>query len=115
MVFIATELQLFNITVSAKNVDGPTPAARVTWSTTVPSECVASGRVDFRTSSRGPVEATYTTTNTSQTEFIQTGLRCTTNYYIIVVVTGVASDGVDTMLSSRPLWVFVGGKRIMYM
>ena len=37
---------------------------------------------------RGPVVATYTTTNTSQTEIIQTGLQCATNYYIRVVVSG---------------------------
>ena len=37
---------------------------------------------------QGPVVATYTTTNTSQTEFIQTGLQCAASYYIRVVVTG---------------------------
>jgi len=62
--------------VNAESVDGSTPAARVTWSTTIPPECVASVKVDFRTVSSGPVVANYTTTNTSQTEFIQTGLRC---------------------------------------
>ena len=89
-------------------MDGPTPAARVTWSTTVPPECVASVRVEFRTGSQsGPVVATYTTTNASQTEIIQTDLQCTTNYYITVVVTGQLSDGSRLTQSSRQ--VVVGG------
>ena len=114
--FAATHFSLSNnVTVSAESVDAPTPAARVTWNTTVPPQCVASVRVDFRTSSMGPVVATYTTTNTSQTEFIQTGLKCATNYHITVVVTGQLSDGSRPTLSSRPVWVFVGGKGIMYM
>ena len=75
-------------TLSAESVGGSTPGVRVTWSTTVPPECVASMRVEFRTNSRGPVVATYTTTNTSQTEVVQTGLQCATNYYTRVVVTG---------------------------
>ena len=92
-------------------MDAPTPAARVTWSTTIPSECVASVRVDFRTRSHsGPVVANYTTTNASQTEFIQTDLRCATNYYITVVVTGKTSDDLNPTQSSRPVQVFVGGK-----
>ena len=44
--------------------------------------------MEFRTISRGPVVATNTTTNTSQTEIIQTGLQCITYYYIRVLVTG---------------------------
>ena len=95
--------------MNAESVDGPTPAARVTWNTTVPPECVASVRVDFRTSSRGHVVATYTTNSTSQTEFIQTDLHCTTNYYIRVVVTGQLSDGSRPTLNSRQM--VVGGKR----
>ena len=88
-------------------MDGPTPAARVTWSTTVPPQCVASVRVEFRTRSQsGPVVANYTTTNTSQTEFIQTGLQCGTYYYITVVVTGETS-GSPTI--SRLVQVFAGG------
>ena len=83
-----TQFSLSTVTASAESVDGPTPAARVTWNTAVPPECVASVRVEFRTSSRGPVVATYTTTNTSQTEIIQTGLQCATYYYTRVVVTG---------------------------
>ena len=95
-------------------MDGPTPAARVTWSTTAPPECVASVTVDFRTGSAshtGSLETTYTTNSTSQTEFIQTDLQCTTNYFITVVVTGVASGGVHVMKSSRAVEVLVGGKK----
>ena len=84
--------------------------ARVSWSTTVPPECVAIVRVSFRTSSRGPVVATYTTTNTSESEVIQNGLQCTTDYYISVVVTGETSDGVQVTLSSRQVQVLIGGK-----
>ena len=97
----------YTVTVSAESVDGPTPAARVTWNTTVPPECVTSVRVDFRTSSMGPVVATYTTNSTSETEFIQTGLQCVTYYYIRVVVTGHA------ILNSEKVQVFVGGKEIV--
>ena len=96
----------------------PTPGVRVTWNTTVPPECVTSVRVEFRTSNRGTIVATNTTTNTSQTEIIQTGLRCNTNYYIRVVVTGeVRHPGgmtVTPMLSPRhpDVQVLVGGKGI---
>ena len=76
----AGQLALSTVTVSAESVDGPTPAVRVNWSTTIPPQCVTSVRVDFRTSSLGPVVATYTTTNTSQTEIIQTGVQCATYY-----------------------------------
>ena len=94
--------------MNAESVDGPTPAAKVTWSTTIPPQCVASVRVDFRTGSQsGPVVATYTTNSTAETEVIQTGLRCTTNYYIRVVVTGQLSDGSRPTLNSRQ--VLVGG------
>ena len=96
-----------SVTVSAERVDGSTPGARVTWSTTVPPECVASVTVDFRTSSSGSVVRSYTTTNTSETEVIQTGLQCGTTYYIRVVVTGIASRGA---LSRNPVPVRVGGK-----
>ena len=100
----------YTVTASAESVDGSTPAARVTWNTTLPPQCVASVRVEFRTSSTGPVVATYTTNNTSETEFIQTDLQCTTNYYIRVVVTGQLSDGSRPILNSRQ--VVVGGKRL---
>ena len=102
---------------------GSTPGARVTWSTTLPSECVTSVRVEFRTTIypiQGPVVATYTTTNTSQTEIIQTGLQCATNYYIRVVVTGnIRRPGgmtVTVMVSSRSdVQIFVGGKETVCM
>ena len=98
------------VTVSAESVDGPTPAARVTWNTTVPPQCVASVRVDFRTQRMGPVVAVNTTTNISQTEVIQTGLQCSTDYYITVVVTGRTSDGVSSTLATL-LQLLVGGKK----
>ena len=107
----ALQFSLFTVvTVSAESMGGPTPAARVTWNTTIPLQCVTFVRVEFRTSSRGPVVATNTTTNTSQTEVIQTDLQCATNYYINVVVTGAASDGVHVTRSSRTVQVLVGGK-----
>ena len=84
----AGQFSLSTVTVSAESVDGPTPVARVTWSTTAPPECVTSVRVDFRTSRFSPVVATYNSTNTSGTAVIQTDLRCGTYYYITVVVTG---------------------------
>ena len=106
-----TQFHFFTVTASAESVGGPTPGARVTWRTTVPPECVASVRVEFRTSSQGSVVATNTTTNTSQTEFIQTGLQCTTYYYIRVGVTGQLSDGSRPTRSSRQVQVqvLVGG------
>ena len=97
----------YTVTVMAESVDGPTPAVRVTWSTSAP-QCVASVRVEFRTSRRGPVVATYTTNSTSQTELIQTDLQCGTKYYITVVVTGQTSDSQSPTLSSRQ--VVVEGK-----
>ena len=102
--------------MTAESVDGSTPTAKVTWSTTIPSECVASVRVDFRTGSPGPVVANYTTTNTSETEVIQTGLQCTTNYYIrvTVVVTGEFAIMRPTQTSDQ-IQVLVGGKEIMCM
>ena len=106
-------LSIFN--VSAESVDSSTPAVRVSWSTTVPPECVASVRVEFRTSIPGPLVATYTTTNISQTAVIQTGLRCATYYYITVVVTGATSDGLRPTLSSSSVQVFIGGKETVYM
>ena len=100
---------------------GSTPGVRVTWNTTVPPECVTSMRVEFRTSSHGPAVATYSTTNTSQTEIIQTGFRCATYYYIRVVVTGeIRTPGGMTAtptLSPRHsnVQIFVGGKETVYM
>ena len=86
--------------MNAESVRGATPSARVTWSTTVPPECVASVRVEFRTNALGAPVATYTTTNTSETEVIQTGLQCDTHYYIIVVVTSEAFGFLHPTLSS---------------
>ena len=94
------------VTVSAEREDGPTPGARVTWSKTVPPECVASVTVEFRTSSSGSVVRSYTT-SASETEVIQTDLQCDTTYYIRVVVTGVAPRG---NLTSEQVQVLVGGK-----
>ena len=98
---------LHTFTVSAEREDGSTPGARVTWSTTVPPECVASVTVEFRTSISGSVVRSYTTTNTSQTEVIQTGLQCNTTYYIRVVFAGVALLGI---VESNQAQVLVGGK-----
>ena len=104
------------VTVSAESVGGSTPGVRVTWNITLPPECVTSVRVEFRTSRRGPVVATYTTTNTSQTEVIQASLRCSTSYYIRVVVSGeLRPPGGMTaihMMSPRhaDVQVLVGGK-----
>ena len=110
----AGQFTLSTVNVSAESVDGSIPAARVTWSTTIPPECVTSVRVDFRTkpSALEPVVATNTTTSISQTEIIQTGLQCDTYYYYItVVVTGELSSGIQATASSKPFQVFVGGKR----
>ena len=100
---------------------GSTPGVRVTWNTTVPPKCVTSMRVEFRTSRHGPAVVTYTTTNASQTEIIQTGLRCATNYHIRVVVTGDIKPPVGmtatVMLSPRhpDVQIFVGGKETVCM
>ena len=110
----AAQLSLSTVTVSAESVDGPTPVAKVTWNTSAPTECVTSVTVNFRTSSRGPVIASNTTNNASETEIIQTGLQCTTYYYIRVVVTGAPSDGVHVMKSSRAVKVLVGGKNCVH-
>ena len=104
----ASQFSSSTVTVNAEIMDGPTPRVRVTWSKTAPPQCVMSVRVNFRTSRSWPVVATYTTTNTSEIEFIQTGLQCTTNYLITVVVTGVVLDGIQPTLSSRQVQVFTG-------
>ena len=97
--------------MNAEREDGSTPGARVTWSTTVPPECVASVTVEFRTSSSGSVVRSYTTTNTSETEIIQIGLQCATTYYIRVVATGVPSLG--TLISNQ-VQLLVGGEVTVY-
>ena len=109
------------ITVNAESVGGSTPGVRVTWNITLPPECVTSVRVEFRTSRHGPAVVTYTTTNTSQTEVIQTGLQCATNYYIRVVATGEIRPpgGMPATQTLSPrhsdVQVFVGGKETVYM
>ena len=70
------EFHYRTVNVSAASAPASPPPVRVNWNTTLPPDCVTSVRVEFRNSSRGPVVATYTTTNTSQTEVIQTGLQC---------------------------------------
>ena len=116
-----TEFHKFIVTARAESVDGTTPGARVAWNTTVPPECVTSVRVELRLSSGGPAVTNYTTTNTSQTEVIQTGLQCDTNYYIRVVVTGnIRRPGGMTatpMLSPihPDVKIFVGGKETVCM
>ena len=99
------------VTMSLESVNG---SVRVTWSTTIPPECVASVRVEFRTSSKGPVVANYTTNNTSQTEIVQTGLQCGTYYYIAVNVTGETSDSLHPTLGSRTMQVAVSGGKFSY-
>ena len=111
-----TQFHFFIVTVSAESVGGSTPGVRVTWNTTVPPGCVTSVRVEFRTSSGGPTVATSTTTNTSQTEIIQTGLQCiTTNYYTRVVVTGELNGTLMLSPIHPDVQVFVGGKETVCM
>ena len=63
----AAQFLLSTVTVNAESVDSSTPAARVTWSTTTPPECVTSVRVEFRTEPCWTCSiANYTTTNTSK-------------------------------------------------
>ena len=109
------EFHYHNVTVSAEHVSGPTPGVRVTWNTTVPPECVASVRVEFRTSRNihDPIVASNTTTNTSQTEVIQTGLQCGTSYYIKVFVTGKLNRAPKLDPRHPDVHVFVGGKEIV--
>jgi len=106
---IAADFSLLTVTVSAESVDGSTPGIRVTWSTTVPPECVASATVEFRTSISGSVVRSYTTTNTSETEVIQTGLQCGTTYNIRVRVAGVLSLGT---VSSKPVQLLIVGGEV---
>ena len=117
-----TQFHFFTVNVSAESVGGSTPGARVTWSTTAPPECVASVRVEFRKISRGSVVASNTTTNTSQTVIIQTGLQCATRYYIRVVVVTVelrTPGGMPATYMLSPthsdVQVLVGGKETVCM
>ena len=52
-------------------------------------------RVDFRTSSMGPVVAHYISTKSSRTAVIQTGLRCGADYYVTMIITGKPRDRVS--------------------
>ena len=119
-IYAVTQFHFSTVTVSAESVGGSIPGVRVTWNTTVPPECVTSIRVEFRTNSRGPVVANYTTTNTSQTEVIQTGLQCATSYYIRVAVTGNirtlgGMTATPTLSSRSDVQIFVGGKETVCM
>jgi len=105
----------FDVTARTESVGGSTPGVRVTWSTTLPPECVTSVTANFRTTTNGVLVATNTTTNT-QTEVIQTGLRCGTRYYIRVVVTGeprYQGAPVEQFLLSNQVQVFVEGKELL--
>ena len=104
----AVEFASHTAVVNAERVDahGSTPSIRVTWVITEP-ECVESVTVEFRTTSRGSVVRSYTTTNTSEMEVIQSCLQSNTTYYIRVAATGVASLGV---LISNELQVFAGAQ-----
>ena len=86
-----------------------TPAVRVTWSTTAPPECVASVRVVFRRSPAGSEVTSYTTTNTSGTQVIQSPLQCGTEYYVRVLVAAVQRLG-GILQQSIQKRVVVGGK-----
>ena len=63
--YSGAQFSLSTVTVSAESVGGSTPGVRVTWSTTLPPECVVSVRVNFRNKS-GFLVAYNTTTNTLQ-------------------------------------------------
>ena len=119
MIFTHADAQFrsSNLTVRAESGSGSTPGVRVTWSTTIPPECVTSVRVNFGTTPTGGLAAYYTTTNTSQTEIIQTGLQCATNYYIRVVVSGkprYQGVPIDQFLSSNQVRVFIGGNETLH-
>ena len=110
--FAAARFTLSTVTVSAESVvDGSTPAARVTWRTSIPPQCIAFVTVEFRTSSFGPPVANYTTTNASQTEVITSRLQPDTVYYITVMVTASEfSGGTRPTLRSRQVQLLSGGK-----
>ena len=119
MIFTHADAQFrsSNLIVRAESVNGSTPGARVTWSTTIPPKCVTSVGVNFRTSPNGKLVAANITTNTSQTEVIQTGLQCGTNYFVRVLVSGKPTyQGVpiDQFLSSNQVQVFIGGNETVH-
>ena len=118
MIFTHADAQFrsYTVTWSAESVGGSTPGVRVTWNTTVPPECVTSVTVNFRTTTNGVLVVTYTTTNTSQTEIIQTGLQCATSYHIRVIVTGeprYLGVPLEQFLFGSQVRVFTGGKEIV--
>ena len=86
-----------------------TPAVRVTWRTAVPPECVAYVEVVFRLSTHGAEVTSYTTTNTSGTEVIQSPLQCATEYYVQVFVAAIQRLG-GVQKQSIQKRVVVGGK-----
>ena len=94
--------------MSAESESGSTPGVRVTWSTTAPPECVAAVRVVFRRSTHGSVVISYTTTNTSGTQVIQSPLHCATEYYVRAFVIAVSLGGFQ--MQSIQKRVVVGGK-----
>ena len=103
----AADFSSYTAVVNAERVDGQaTPAIRVTWVIIEP-ECIALIRVEFRTSSRGSVVRSYTTTDASQTELVESCLQSNTTYYIRVIVTGIGSLG---SLRSAEVAVRAGGK-----
>ena len=89
---------------------GSTTGVRVTWSTTAPPECVAAVRVVFRRSAVGSVVTSYTTTNTSGTQVIQSPLQCATDYNVIVFVIGESQRQSGIQLQSNQMQVHFGGK-----
>ena len=120
MIFTHADAQFLSshLAVSAESVGGTTLGARVTWNTTLPPDCVTSVTVNFRATTNGVLVATNTTTNTSQTEIIQTGLelQCGTSYNIRVLVTGEPKyQGVplEQFLFGSHVQVFIGGKEIV--
>ena len=93
--------------MSTETVGGSTPGVRVTWSTTVPSKCVASVTVKFKLSEKAL--AHNTTTISAETKVIQTGLQCATKYYIRVVVD--SSSQMGRWKSPQVEWL-VGGNKL---
>ena len=67
-------------------------------------------RVEFRRGEHGSVEASYTTTNTSGTQVIQSSLQCATEYYVRAFVIAVSQRLGGIQLHSNQQQVVVGGK-----
>ena len=95
--------------MSAESASGSTPGVRVTWNTATPPECVTSVRIVFRRSTHGSEVTSYTITNTSGTQVIQSPLQCGTEYYVRVLVVAVQRLG-GVQLYSTQKRVVVGGK-----